>query len=69
MIYYLCTKLCTSIPDGVPGNLKAVPFYPGPDFQVVSVCFDPRDAADLASSNDRRIQDATAGPRPTDAIL
>lgn len=42
-VYYSCPMLCMQVIHGVAGSLKAVPFVPGQDFDVVYVSFDPRD--------------------------
>ena len=49
-VYYECPMLCMQVLNGVAGALKAVPFVPNEDFEVIYISFDPRDtpAAALA---------------------
>ncbi len=47
--YYECPMLCTLVLNGVTSGLKAVPFAPGEDFEIVTVSFDPREKPDLAA--------------------
>ena len=42
-VYYQCPMLCTQMMNGISSSLKALPFTPGEDFDVVLVSFDPRD--------------------------
>lgn len=49
LVYYQCPMLCTQILNGMEMGLKAVPFNPGRDFQVVAVSFDPNDTPELAA--------------------
>ena len=49
LVYYECPMLCTLVLNGVTSALKAVPFAPGRDFELVSVSFDPRDTPALAA--------------------
>jgi len=50
LVYYRCPMLCTQILTGLVSSLKAVPFSPGRDFEVVSLSFDPKDTPALASA-------------------
>jgi protein SCO1/2 len=50
LVYYRCPMLCTLILNGVVDSLKAVPFTPGRDFEVISVSFDPKDTPELAAA-------------------
>ena len=42
-VYYQCPMLCSQVMNGISTALKALPFTPGQDFDVVLVSFDPRD--------------------------
>jgi protein SCO1/2 len=42
-VYLQCPMLCTQVMNGISSALKAVPFTPGRDFDVVLISFDPRD--------------------------
>jgi len=48
-VYYSCPMLCMQVLNGVAGSLKAVPFVPGKDFDVVYISFDPRDTPAAAA--------------------
>lgn len=65
-VYYQCPMLCTQVMNGISSSLKAVPFAPGEDFDVVLVSFDPRDTPETAAAKKREHMDywsaqATAG--------
>jgi protein SCO1 len=47
--YFRCTGLCTPLLNGVAELLQRTDQVAGKDFQVVTVSFDPRDNAELAS--------------------
>jgi len=47
--YFRCSGLCTPLLNGVAELLSHTDQIPGKDFQVVTVSFDPRDNAELAS--------------------
>jgi protein SCO1/2 len=47
--YFECPMLCTLVLNGVTSALKAVPFAPGEDFEIVTVSFDPREKPELAA--------------------
>jgi protein SCO1/2 len=48
-VYYQCPMLCTQVMNGISSSLKAVPFTPGQDFDVVLVSFDPRETPAMAA--------------------
>jgi protein SCO1/2 len=52
-VYYSCPMLCTQVLNGISSALKAVPFTPGEDFDVVLVSFDPQDTPQVASEKER----------------
>jgi protein SCO1 len=47
--FFRCTGLCTPLLNGVAELLQRTDQAPGKDFQVLTVSFDPRDDAELAS--------------------
>ena len=47
--YYRCSGLCTPLLNGIAELLSRTDQVPGKDFQVLTVSFDPRDNAELAS--------------------
>lgn len=48
LVYYRCPVLCSQISIGVAASMKAIPYIPGRDFEVVFVSFDPTDTPELA---------------------
>lgn len=52
-VYYQCPMLCSQVMNGISSALKAVPFAPGKDFDVVLVSFDPRDTPAAAAEKKR----------------
>jgi protein SCO1 len=48
-VYLQCPMLCTQVMNGISSALKAVPFTPGKDFDVVLISFDPRDTPATAA--------------------
>jgi protein SCO1/2 len=49
-VYYQCPMLCPMTLNGISSVLKAIPFKPGKDFDVVIVSFDPRDTPETANA-------------------
>jgi protein SCO1/2 len=47
--YFRCAGLCTPLLNGVVEMLQRTDQVPGKDFQVLTVSFDPRDDAELAT--------------------
>ncbi len=54
-VYYECPMLCMQVLNGVAGALKAVPFEPGQDFDVVYISFDPRDTPAAAAAKKAQV--------------
>ena len=52
-VYYQCPMLCPLTLNGISSALKALPFVPGKDFEIVVVSFDPRDAPESAKAKTR----------------
>ena len=52
-VYYSCPMLCTQVLNGVSSAVKAMPFTPGKDFDVVYVSFDARDTPQTAAGKKR----------------
>jgi protein SCO1/2 len=50
LVYYSCPMLCTQILNGMVTSFRALPFQVGKEFDVVTVSFDPREGAALASA-------------------
>lgn len=53
-VYYQCPMLCEQVMNGISSTLKAVPFTPGKDFDVVLVSFDPRDTPPAAAEKKQK---------------
>ena len=49
-VYYQCPMLCPLTLNGISSALKAMPFVPGKDFEIVVVSFDPRDTPESANA-------------------
>jgi protein SCO1/2 len=49
LVYYDCPMLCTFILNGVVKSLRAMPFEPGREFEIVVVSFDARETPQLAA--------------------
>ena len=49
-VYYQCPMLCPLTLNGISMALKAMPFVPGKDFEIVVVSFDPRDTPESANA-------------------
>ena len=49
-VYYQCPMLCPLTLNGISSALKAVPYTPGDQFEIVVVSFDPRDTPETASA-------------------
>jgi protein SCO1/2 len=66
-VYYQCPMLCIQVMNGISSALKALPFTPGEDFEIVLVSFDPRDTPEAANAKKRahlqhwKRQDTAAG--------
>src|SRR5688500_4478478 len=52
-VYYQCPMLCPLTLNGISSALKALPFTPGQDFDIVIVSFDPRDTPESANAKKR----------------
>jgi protein SCO1 len=50
LAYYRCPMLCNLVVDGLATALKAIPFAPGRDIEVIVASFDPRETPDLAAA-------------------
>jgi protein SCO1/2 len=50
MVYFRCPMLCGLTLNGIVKAVKPLPLAPGRDFEMVTVCFDPREGPDLAKA-------------------
>jgi protein SCO1/2 len=49
-VYYQCPMLCPMTLNGISSVLKALPFTPGKEFEIVIISFDPRDTPATANA-------------------
>jgi protein SCO1/2 len=54
LAYYRCPMLCTQVLNGLLKSAQAIPLEIGPDYQVITVSFDPRETATLAAEKKER---------------
>jgi protein SCO1/2 len=52
-VYYQCPMLCPMTLNGISSALKALPYVPGRDFEIVIISFDPRDTPESANAKKR----------------
>lgn len=52
-VYFQCPMLCTQTLNGISSALKALPFTPGEEFEIVLVSFDRRDTPEAANAKKR----------------
>jgi protein SCO1/2 len=52
-VYFQCPMLCPLVMNGISSALKAVPFTPGEEFDVVLISFDARDTPEAANAKKR----------------
>ena len=50
LVYYQCPMLCNQVLNGMVTAFKVMAFKPGEEFEVVTISFDPRETAALASA-------------------
>jgi len=53
LVYYECPMLCTQVLNGMVSSFKVLSFKAGDEFEVVTVSFDPRETAALATAKKR----------------
>jgi protein SCO1/2 len=52
-VYYQCPMLCPLTLNGISSALKALPYTPGREFDIVVISFDPRDTPESANAKKR----------------
>lgn len=62
LVYYNCPMLCTEVLRGLTTAMKALPFQPGKQFQVVTLSIDPRETPQLAASKKATFIKALGNP-------
>ena len=55
LVYFSCPMLCGMTTDGLVRSVRALRFEPGTDFEILSVSFDPRETAEMASEKKRTV--------------
>jgi protein SCO1/2 len=50
LVYYDCPMLCTQILNGMVTTFRVLPFQIGNEYEVVSISFDPRETATIATN-------------------
>jgi len=50
LVYYDCPMLCTQVLNGMVTSFRVLPFKIGNEFDVVTISFDPRESAALATA-------------------
>ncbi len=51
MVYFRCPMLCGLTLNGIVQGVQPLQLTPGRDFEIVTVCFDPREGPELAREN------------------
>jgi Uncharacterized protein SCO1/SenC/PrrC, involved in biogenesis of respiratory and photosynthetic systems len=49
LVYYDCPMLCTQVLNGMVESFRVLPFQLGKEYDVVTISFDPRETAQLAT--------------------
>ncbi len=55
LVYFNCPMLCGMTTDGLVRSVRALRFEPGADYEILSVSFDPRETAEMASEKKRTV--------------
>ena len=55
LVYFNCPMLCGMTTDGLVRSVRALRFEPGTDYEILSVSFDPRETAEMASEKKRTV--------------
>jgi protein SCO1 len=50
LVYYDCPMLCTQVLNGMVTSFRVLPFQIGYEYEVVTISFDPRENASLATT-------------------
>jgi protein SCO1/2 len=48
LVYYNCPMLCTLVLNGQTEAMRAIPWTPGKEYEVVTISIDPRESFDVA---------------------
>ena len=46
LVYYNCPMLCTLVLNGQTEAMREIPWTPGDQFEIVTICIDPRECFD-----------------------
>jgi protein SCO1/2 len=55
LVYFNCPMLCGMTTDGLVRSVRALRFDAGTDYEILSVSFDPREIAEMASEKKRTV--------------
>jgi protein SCO1/2 len=55
LVYFNCPMLCGMTTDGLVRSVRALRFEPGTDYEILSVSFDPRETAGMATEKKRTV--------------
>ena len=55
LVYFNCPMLCGMTTDGLVRSVRSLRFEPGTDYEILSVSFDPRETAEMASEKKRTV--------------
>ena len=55
LVYFNCPMLCGMTTDGLVRSVRALRFDAGTDYEILSVSFDPRETAEMASEKKRTV--------------
>jgi protein SCO1/2 len=55
LVYFNCPMLCGMTTDGLVRSVRALRFDAGTDYEILSVSFDPRETAEMASEKKRAV--------------
>jgi protein SCO1/2 len=50
LVYYDCPNLCTTVLNSMVTSFRVLPFQIGKEFDVITISFDPRETAELATA-------------------
>ena len=64
LVYYNCPMLCTLILNGQTEAMRAIPWTPGKEYEVVTISIDPRESFDLRAEEESCLPGSYDRPAP-----
>ena len=64
LVYYQCPMLCNLILNGQTSTLRAIPWTPGEQFEIVTISIDPTETPQLAGQKKRTYLASYGRPAP-----